>query len=352
MDEYFDVSVTDPVEIDLHLFDRWVLGYTEEDSVVQKRQTFIQHSPAEVTMVSDELFSRQWVEREIKREVAQQYMLFRALKEVLAEPRKGLSSQSLFQLSSTLANTVIERFYALDELLLRELAGKKLATKLRRDLDDVEEKTMIPLVACKRQFDNVRRVLDKYKEEDSEVGDLASSIADTFMISKDLAKQYSSIVFLCYHRFECGRKRVAAFTFADLRHFAFTLTAHWTETGKGLQFDSKYLVRLQDLRSHVYNDKETLETCRKSSMRFLREAGGFSTKKLNSLNHNFVSLLRNAVNIASSLCIPNEMRDLFIDIVDKVGEGLTKLNLSEAEAELYFQSLLHLGDDVFSSHTK
>mmetsp|Transcript_39392 Transcript_39392/g.100966 ORF Transcript_39392/g.100966 Transcript_39392/m.100966 type:complete len:91 (+) Transcript_39392:298-570(+) len=80
MDEYFDVSVTDPVEIDLHLFDRWVLGYTEEDSVVQKRQTFIQHSPAEVTMVSDELFSRQWVEREIKREVAQQYMLFRALK--------------------------------------------------------------------------------------------------------------------------------------------------------------------------------------------------------------------------------------------------------------------------------
>jgi len=84
----------------------------------------------------------------------------------------------------------------------------------------------------------------------------------------------------------------------------------------------------------------------------LHQLSGFSTKKLNSLNHNFVSLLRNAVNIASSLCIPNEMRDLFIDIVDKVGEGLTKLNLSEAEAELYFQSLLHLGDDVFSSHTK
>ena len=47
---------------------------------------------------------------------------------------------------------------SLDPRVSRELIGKKLSSRFRRDLDELAEKTGVSLKSCRRQFDNVKRV--------------------------------------------------------------------------------------------------------------------------------------------------------------------------------------------------
>ena len=48
-------------------------------------------------------------------------------------------------------NPFFSRYYEFDPLVVRELLGKKLTSKQRKDLDDVSEKTKVPLKSCRRQ---------------------------------------------------------------------------------------------------------------------------------------------------------------------------------------------------------
>ena len=74
---------------------------------------------------------------------------------------------------------LIESYYDLDGLLCREIVGKKLSSRLRKDLDEICEKistTEKSVVACgagavglrlksaRRQFDNVKRVFKTIEE--------------------------------------------------------------------------------------------------------------------------------------------------------------------------------------------
>jgi hypothetical protein len=42
-------------------------------------------------------------------------------------------------------------YYRLDEPVVRELLGRKITSRLRRDLEQVATKHRIPLVSCRRQ---------------------------------------------------------------------------------------------------------------------------------------------------------------------------------------------------------
>lgn len=52
---------------------------------------------------------------------------------------------------------MVERYHELDDSVLREVFGKKVNSKTRKDLDDVSELTRVPLKSCRRQYDNIRR---------------------------------------------------------------------------------------------------------------------------------------------------------------------------------------------------
>jgi len=43
------------------------------------------------------------------------------------------------------------RYYEFDSVIVREILGKKLTTRFRNALDDISEKTHIPLRSCRRQ---------------------------------------------------------------------------------------------------------------------------------------------------------------------------------------------------------
>lgn len=52
---------------------------------------------------------------------------------------------------------MVERYHELDDSVLREILGKKVTSKTRKDLDDVSELTHVPLRSCHRQYDNIQR---------------------------------------------------------------------------------------------------------------------------------------------------------------------------------------------------
>lgn len=52
---------------------------------------------------------------------------------------------------------MVERYHELDDSVLREILGKKITSKTRKDLDDVSELTNVPLRSCHRQYDNIQR---------------------------------------------------------------------------------------------------------------------------------------------------------------------------------------------------
>ena len=62
-----------------------------------------------------------------------------------------------FHCSIQVLNYVL-RYYSLDAIVARELVGRKIGAKLRKDLDSIHEITRVPLKSCYRQYDNIRRI--------------------------------------------------------------------------------------------------------------------------------------------------------------------------------------------------
>ena len=100
---------------------------------------------------------------------------------------------------------LIESYYDLDGLLCREIVGKKLSSRLRKDLDEICEKistTDKSVVACgagavglrlksaRRQFDNVKRVFKTIEEMG---GDYVTNIKNQ-VISKKSANTSNEFV--------------------------------------------------------------------------------------------------------------------------------------------------------------
>lgn len=56
-------------------------------------------------------------------------------------------------------------YYGFDKEVIREILGKRMNAKLRKDMDDVCEKTGIPLKRCRRQVSSTFREKINLSEE-------------------------------------------------------------------------------------------------------------------------------------------------------------------------------------------
>lgn len=77
------------------------------------------------------------------------------------------------------------RYYEFNDNVIREILGKKLSSKNRKDLDEVVEKTSVNLKSCRRQYDNIKRV---YKTVEDLPGSLVINIKQHFLLPEELAK--------------------------------------------------------------------------------------------------------------------------------------------------------------------
>ena len=103
----------------------------------------------------------------------------------------NFSAQFQF-IDETTKQRLIESYYSLDGVLCREIVGKKLSSRLRKDLDEICEKLAsvdktvigcgtvpgIRLKSARRQFDNVKRV---FKTIEEMAGDYVTNIKNQVM---------------------------------------------------------------------------------------------------------------------------------------------------------------------------
>lgn len=85
------------------------------------------------------------------------------------------------------------RYYEFNDCVIRELLGKKLTSKSRKDMDEVAERTGVSIKSCRRQYDNVKRV---FKVVEDLPGSLVANIKQHFLLPDDLAKyEYFQFVY-------------------------------------------------------------------------------------------------------------------------------------------------------------
>jgi hypothetical protein len=63
--------------------------------------------------------------------------------------------------------------------------GKKLSSRAKKELEDVSQRTLVPILGCRRIFDNMRRIM-KYLEDVE--GDILDTIQREFLLPRDLAR--------------------------------------------------------------------------------------------------------------------------------------------------------------------
>uniref|UniRef100_A0A0K2VAH7 Acidic fibroblast growth factor intracellular-binding protein n=1 Tax=Lepeophtheirus salmonis TaxID=72036 RepID=A0A0K2VAH7_LEPSM len=208
-----DVFVGNYTLINWDVFDLWIDGLNVSECVSHLREKGIfsdfPHGCQDF-LVSD---------------INDSYRLFCMLEHLLLTTGK-LSEQLTFQLDSHSKKRWVEKYYSLDSSLARELLGKKLSSRFKKDLDEISDKTGIHLKSCRRQFDNIKRI---FKTVEEMSGCYVQNIVLQFNLPRGLAEKYATLVFLSSFKFEVNKKRLNYLSFEAISVSSLVLIDKWMD---------------------------------------------------------------------------------------------------------------------------
>ncbi|XP_073676973.1 fibroblast growth factor (acidic) intracellular binding protein a isoform X1 [Garra rufa] len=332
-----DVFVGNTTIMDKEVYQLWLNGYTVNDAVKVRIEGGVMEeceASAEV-LLSDTM---------------DQYRTFQMCERLLYHPAK-LANQLLFQIPPDRQAMLIERYYAFDDSFIREVLGKKLSKGTKKDLDDVSTKTGVTLKSCRRQFDNFKRV---FKVVEELKGPLVENIRQHFLLPDQLARDYAAIVFFANNRFETGKKKLQYLTFQDFAFCAGQLINNWTVGAvdnmmddMDVDLDKEFLQDLKDLKILI-TDKDLLDQHKSLVCTALRG----KTNVFNEMEANFKNLSRSLVNIAAKLINAKDVRDFFIDLVEKFIEPCRSDKWTSIDVNLYLTHYTNSAHilDTFKHH--
>ncbi|XP_054708623.1 acidic fibroblast growth factor intracellular-binding protein-like [Uloborus diversus] len=323
MDVDIDIFVGNNTLLDPEIYEFWLSGHQPKDVST----ILISGSLKDFDVDKDMLLS----------DVLDHYRTFQMLERLLHYPKR-LSEQWIFQIAPSMQRMLIERYYEFDDIVIREFLGKKLSARNRKDLDDVSEKTGIQIKSCRRQFDNVKRV---YKVVEDCNSDLADTIRSTFLFSEKLARKYAAIVYLTSNRFETSKKKLQYLTFDDFLYCANWMMCKWSCTKSDctyeetvMEMDREFLQDLRDLKQLL--EKDSYDELKAYVLSILRPK--ISDRLYSDIDSNFKSFTRTFVNIAYGLNHSKEVRDLFVDIVEKLIEPIRQGKWSNKELLIFLDA--------------
>lgn len=337
-----DIFVGNDTIIDQEVYELWLDGHTAQEAVIilQQRGVLLQTGASVALLMSDTL---------------DHYRTFYMLERLLKNPTM-LTEQWKFQIEPRMQRTLIEKYYEFDDDVVREILGKKLSSRNRKDLDDVGTKTKVNVRSCRRQFDNVKKV---FKLVEDLKGPIVQNIQTNFLLSEHLAKKYAAIVFIANNRFETSKRKLQYLTFDDFLHCATQMIVHWSNHSAcrpdetNVDLDREFLQDLRDLK--LLLDKESIEEHRSISLKHLK--GKLSDKMYQEVEVNFKNISRTLINIAYGLNHSRESRDIFVDLVEKVIEPFKQAKWSCEDLETFFNCYtdsahkMNIFDNVPNLHT-
>jgi len=172
----FDVFVTDPMMVDQFMYRCWLQGLSEEETAIKK----LPNIPTALQIHFKNFYPI------LLSEVRDQFRNFRLMEHHLKNPNSA-GSEVIVQITPRAHQMMVESYYEVDDMLMRELIGRKLTNGLRKDLVAVAEKINLKLVCCLRQFKNLKRVYRTVDDEGKNAHAI-DIIQKNFHISRDLAR--------------------------------------------------------------------------------------------------------------------------------------------------------------------
>ncbi|KAI9190158.1 hypothetical protein H9P43_001591 [Blastocladiella emersonii ATCC 22665] len=159
--------------------------------------------------------------------VVAQYRTFATVEPYLHRPRHFLT-QTVVPLPGAVRRALVRQYYSFDERVMRELLGKKLNSRTRRELDELvgARAGATSVLAARRMFDNLKRIMKRTED----AADVVATIMDEFVLPLDLASRYGAIIFIATHRLETSKRKLALYTFADFEYCAAVFQTHWTRS--------------------------------------------------------------------------------------------------------------------------
>ncbi|XP_018398035.1 PREDICTED: uncharacterized protein LOC108776035 [Cyphomyrmex costatus] len=309
-----DVFISNYTLVDPEIYQLWVDGHTSSDAVnILHQRGICQQTNAPIELVASDILDH--------------YRTYALLEKLLHTPTKLASEQLAFQIEPQTSQMLIEMYYEFDDVVIRELLGKKITSKSRKDMDEVAEKTGITLKSCRRQYDNVKRV---FKIVEDLPGSLAVNIKQHFLLSEDLAKRYAAVVFIACLRFEMNKRKLQFLTFPDLYHCANSMMSSWTYRCVGSEYfdtdlDREFLQELSECRALLENDKHHKHlVCLKLKPMLL-------DRSYQELDINFRSYSRAILCIGCNLHRSRELRFFFLELVERCIEPWRQVNWTHSD---------------------
>ncbi|XP_032942676.1 acidic fibroblast growth factor intracellular-binding protein isoform X1 [Catharus ustulatus] len=344
MSSDLDVFVGNTTLIDEEVYRLWLDGHSVAEAVARRlRGGVLEREGTSVAVLQSD--------------TRDHYRTFQMLERLLHAPPR-LLQQLLFQIPPERQALLVQRYYAFDEALARELLGKKLSKGTKKELDEVSARTGVGIRSCRRQFDNFKRV---FKAVEELRGPLAENIQQLFLLPPPLARDYAAIVFFANSRFETGKRRLQFLSFADFAACAQSMMGHWSQGALGEPPDPRgtpgtprdppvtplsppapeaaepdgdlpksFLQDLKELKVLVA-DKDLLDQHKSLVCSALR--GKISV--YNELEANFKALSRALVNVGGKLTHARDVRDFFVDLVEKVIEPCRSDKWSPGDLRLF-----------------
>ncbi|XP_071800291.1 acidic fibroblast growth factor intracellular-binding protein-like [Asterias amurensis] len=320
-----NIFVGNTTFVDVEVYELWLEGYSSHDASSIRYQKL---SPKMAGLKYDLL----------KSDTTDNYRMFMGIEKHLRNPIT-LSHQPLFQISPDIQKMLIEKYYEIDSLVAREILGKKLSSKHRKDLDEIGEKTKVSLKSCRRQYDNFKRV---FKAVEDMEGPMVKNIQTNFLLSEELAKKYAAIVFFANNRFETGKKRLQYLTFSDFSFCADEMIVRWTAGSNDSRkedldadFDREFLQELRELKVLI-SDKDASDQHKGLICSSLK--GKITEKAFADIESNFKNLSRPIVNIASGMIHSRELRDFFNDVVEKIIDPTKAAQWTTTDMSMFLKS--------------
>jgi hypothetical protein len=173
--ELLDVVISDDLDFDTLFYQCWLDGKKPDEAVLTKISVFrassvvseasLANNPAGTTPTAPTFSSSSYdlssciqsgIYDYLIQEVIDYYRTYEILEHYLRRPSL-LSSQYLIQLSEPIIKYKIEKYYELNDIVVRELLNKRFS-KNRKDLDDISDGCRVPVINVRRQFDNLKHI--------------------------------------------------------------------------------------------------------------------------------------------------------------------------------------------------
>ncbi|CAH0766484.1 unnamed protein product [Bemisia tabaci] len=315
-----DVFISNYTVVDPMIFKLWLNGKSSSEAVeILQKQKF-----AEIDTPFDLLLS----------DIHNHYQTYDLMEKHLHHP-KHLENQLAFQIEPQTRSFLIKSYFSLDDPVVREILNKRISSRHRKDLDEVSDKTGVPLRSCRRQFENIKRI---YKINEDLRGSITKNICSLFLLPEDLGRTYGTIVFLGRMKFELGKRKLQHVSFAELENCVTVIMKYWTYSEPNTEYyddtllDREFLDDLKDIKIIQDKDKEHKHLVCQQLRPSLLE------KNFSEIESNFRVYARGLTSIALHLNRTRDLRSFFLLIFENVIDPVKTVNWSLVDLKSFLSA--------------